>query len=360
MAQGRPAAAVQGSVFPQTGNRLPSTKAEVAPPATVADAVGAIRRHGSGGDLRWKFTLGRALAELAILATARELNQPFEWSVHETEAIGWGLDPKVIDVVRHRRPLRGLNPTQAAIVQVTRESVGGHRISPDTHARALKVLGEANLVDTVLLSANYVATAARLTAINQQMPAEMVQWLPLPFKEPTDIHPDSRSRLPFIKQQPLGNTSLYSREIAPYGTGPAQLGAHQGARGALEAHLGPRLLNLAILVTAREHDQQYQWTMTEVAARRGGLEPAIIDVVRDRRPVTGLGEKEGVIIAFGRELFSKGPVRADTYAQALKVFGETDLTDLSNFMGQQSANATILNAFDQRLPAGQQPLLPMR
>jgi hypothetical protein len=49
---------------------------------------------------------------------------------------------------------------------------------------------------------------------------------------------------------------------------------------------------LAILVTAREHDEQYDWTMNELAARNDGLDPAVIGDVRHRKPVTGLGEKK--------------------------------------------------------------------
>ena len=86
----------------------------------------------------------------------------------------------------------------------------------------------------------------------------------------------------------------------------------------------------------------------------------IIDIVRDRKPLTGVGEKEAAIIQFGRELFGKHMVTAETYARALKIFGETDLADLVDLMAQHSTEATLLTAFDQHLPAGQKPLLPVR
>ena len=44
---------------------------------------------------------------------------------------------------------------------------------------------------------------------------------------------------------------------------------------------------LARLVTAREHDAQYQWSVNEIAALKEGLEPAVIDSVRRRQPVNG-------------------------------------------------------------------------
>ncbi len=360
-------------IFPDSRNRLPLIKREgldergkkayddtaASSPSGLPQGVAAIRLHGSGVDVRWASPLGRQLTELAILTAARECDQPYEWSLHEMEAVSVGLDPAVIDVVRHGKPLTGVGDKEAVVVQLDREVVSKHKLSSETYARALKLLGESDLVDIVLLMGQYAGTATRLTAFNQQMPPQMKQFLPLPFTPPDDIHPDSRSRLPLIKTQTQTPAILYSREMAPTGTGPGQIRFHQGARKSLEAHVGQRLIELAILVTAREHDQQYDWTMNEPTASKDGLEPMIIDIVRDRKPPTGLGEKEAAIIQFGRELFGKHMVTAETYARALKIFGETDLVDLVDLMAQHSTDATLLTAFDQHLPAGQKPLLPM-
>src|SRR6185295_16935237 len=107
------------------------------------------------------------------------------------------------------------------------------------------------------------------------------------------------------QQNAAAAPALYSRNIAPEGTGPGQIRSHAGGQKSLEASVGRRLMGLAILVSAREHDSQYDWTMTEVAALKDELDPTVIDVVRLRKPVNGLGEKEAVIIEFGRELFGK-------------------------------------------------------
>lgn len=361
-------------VFPDSRSRLPLIKREGLdergkkayddaaasnPASGVPQGVAAIKLRGSGVDVRWASPLGRHLTELAIVAAARECDQPYEWSLHEMEAVAVGLDPAVIDLVRHRKPLTGVGEREAVIVQLDREIIGKHKLSSETYARALKLLGERDLVDIVSLEAQYAGTAARLTAFNQQMPPQMKQLLPLPFTPPDDTHPDSRSRLPLIKSQPQAPAALYGRELAPTGTGPAAIRLHQGERKSLEAHVGPRLMELAILVTAREHDQQYDWTTNELAARKDGLDAMIIDLVRDRKPLTGAAEKEAAIIEFGRELFSKHMVTAETYARALKIFGETDLVDLVDLMAEHATNAALLTAFDQRLPAGQKPLLPI-
>jgi len=336
-------------------NRLPSGK-----PDAPQGAAG-IRLRGSGVAVRWESALGRALTELAILTSAREHDQPYEWSLHELEGIAVGLNPAVIDVVRNRKPLAGLGEKETVIIQMGREIFGRHKLSSEMYARALKTLGEKNLVDIVSLMADYAGTGTRLTAVNQQMPPGWKQFLPLPFTLPDDIHPDSRSRLPLKRNQQnaAAAPALYSRNIAPEGTGPGQIRSHAGGQKSLEASVGRPLMGLAILVSAREHDSQYDWTMNEVVALKDGLEPTVIDVVRLRKPVTGLGEKETAIIEFGRELFDKHMVSPQTYARALKIFGESDLVDLVDLMAQHASDATMLAAFDQHLPAGQKPLLPI-
>ena len=128
----------------------------------------------------------------------------------------------------------------------------------------------------------------------------------------------------------------------------------------LEASSGRRLMDLAILVTAREFDQQFDWTVNEIAAKQDGLEPAIIDIVRDRKPLTELGEKEAVIVELGRELLGKHIVSAETYARALNVFGERDLVDFVTLMAQHCRDDAVLIGFDQHLPPAEKPLLPER
>ncbi len=196
----------------------------------VPQGAAAIRLHASGVNVRWASPIGRQLTELAILTTAREHDQPYEWSLHEMEAVAVGLDPAVINIVRHRNPLKGVGEKEASIIQAGREIFGRHQLTSDAYARALKVFGQRDLVDVVDLMAGYSATAARLTAFNQQMPPGWKQFLPLPFTPAGDIHPDSRNRLPVIRSQPQNQAVpiLYSRQLAPEGTGPGQIGRHGG------------------------------------------------------------------------------------------------------------------------------------
>ena len=80
---------------------------------------------------------------------------------------------------------------------------------------------------------------------------------------------------------------------------------------------------------------------------------------RHRRPSTGIGEQDAALIDFGRELFRQHNVGTETYRRVVSLLGERDLVDLVGLMGAHAADAVVLAAFDQRLPEGQRPLLPM-
>jgi alkylhydroperoxidase family enzyme len=403
-AAGRVPPMVQGvlppDVNPESRNRLPPLRRDAlderqqanydaamkASGGKAPEGVAAIRLYRSGLDVRWDSPLGRQLTELTILVGAREHDQPYEWSLHEMEALSVGLAPRTIDVVRRRLSTNGLSDREAVIVQLGREVSRDHMLSSSTYARALAQLGQTNLVDIVDLLANYSGTAANLTAANQWLPPQMKQFLPLPFTPPDDIDPLSRSRIPMPTVRAAGGESgaqgqggpgagagsggavpvasggvgLYRRTLAPPPTGPGSMGRFAAGLKSLEGSIGRPLMSLAVLVTAREHNQQYDWTMAEVEALQSGLAPATVDVIRHRRPLTGLSEKEAAIAQFGRELFSQHYVTPQTYATALGLFGLRDLSDIvTGLMAQHARDAVLLTAFDQHLPVGQKPLLPV-
>ena len=361
-------------VHPASRNRLPpidrtelDAERRAAYDAAVASQDGAptgaaaLRLHGSGTLLRWEAPLGRRLVELTILTAARELDQPYEWALHEIEAIAVGLEDEIIDVVRHRKPFTTLPPREAMIVEVGRELFGTRALGADTYARALRLLGKTNLVDVIDTLARYAMVGAELTGFNQQMPAGWRQSLPLPFTHPDDIHPDSRSRLPLRSAETTSTaTVLYGRLLSPSGLGPNAIRTYGAGQASLEGRIGRRLRQLAILVTARAHDSQYEWTINEPLARDAGVEAELIDIVRDGRPLAGVDEKDAALIAFGREMFGDHNVSAETYARAERAFGVQDLVDVVRLMGERAAEAIVLQGFDQQLPEGVEPLLPLQ
>lgn len=122
--------------------------------------------------LRFEAGLDRRIAEVAILATARELDQHFEWSAHDGEARKVGVNSDIIDIIRFRRPVDGLGEEYAAMIRLVREAVGAHKVSPATFEEALKLFGRVPLLNYVSLIGNYMGTAVLLTVFDQQLPED--------------------------------------------------------------------------------------------------------------------------------------------------------------------------------------------
>jgi 4-carboxymuconolactone decarboxylase len=192
---------------------------------------------------------------------------------------------------------------------------------------------------------------------------------------PDDVHPESGSRLPLLTREQMDEqgrafydavTSPQSRTLVGL-QGPSGIWLHSPELGErmravnqflrYDSTLDRRLTELAILVTARELDNQFEWTAHEPAALKEGLAPSIIDVVKHGKPVSGLGPKEALIVSFGREVFRERKVRSETFARALATFGARGVVNLAALMGNYAMTAIILDAVDQQLRPDQPPLL---
>jgi 4-carboxymuconolactone decarboxylase len=119
--------------------------------------------------LRYEAGFSPRVREVAILTTARECDSQFEWAAHEPEALKEGVPAAVIDVIRHRGDLKGVDSADANIIALGREMFGARKVSSETYARVLEQFGRGALVDLVALMANYAGTAAVLTAFDMQL-----------------------------------------------------------------------------------------------------------------------------------------------------------------------------------------------
>ena len=90
-----------------------------------------------------------------------------------------------------------------------------------------------------------------------------------------------------------------------------------------------------------------------------GLEPEIIDVIRYRKPTTGLPEREAALIDWGRELFRQKDVSSETFARLIRHVSKRDIVDLCYYMGDYTRTAFLLHTFDVHLPYDREPLLSM-
>jgi len=186
-------------------------------------------------------------------------------------------------------------------------------------------------------------------------------------KLPADINPVTLSRLPPVTPEDLDDEArrlFNERGNFTPGPGPTHVTVYIPRERSLgvptgeNSPVGPRFFQLAVLIAAREIDQQYEWSAHEPAGLRQGLEQSVIDVVKYDRPVTGLAEKDATLITFGRTLLRDNKVSSQVWADMVRLFGRQHTIDLLGIMGDYLRVGIMLNAVDQQQPATRPALLP--
>jgi 4-carboxymuconolactone decarboxylase len=192
----------------------------------------------------------------------------------------------------------------------------------------------------------------------------------------SDIDPRSGMRLPLPNREDLDEAGqkAYDRGMTPGATiaglqGPAGIQLYSPKTAAacsglnrylrFEAGFTPRVREVAILITAREMDSQFEWVAHEPEALKEGVPQKVIDVIKYRRSTEGLDETDAVIIELGRELWRDHKVKSETFKKLQSLFGSTQLVELVMLMGNYAATAALLTAVDMQLHAGKKPLLPI-
>lgn len=184
---------------------------------------------------------------------------------------------------------------------------------------------------------------------------------------PPDINPVTLSRLPPVSADDLdeeGRAALAGRPNITAGPGPTHItvysprGRNLGIPTGEGSPVGPRLFQLAVLITAREIDQQYEWSAHEPAGRRQGLEQSVIDVVKYDRDVTGLSDQDATLIRFGRAMLREHRVSSELWAAMVEQFGRQHTVDFMSIMGEYLKVGIMLNAVNQQQPPERPALLP--
>src|SRR6202042_1443016 len=139
---------------------------------------------------------------------------------------------------------------------------------------------------------------------------------------PADIDHESFSRLPLVKRAELDpdGQRIYDMRAGGPGktvgaTGPAAISLYspkvaeaiQMLNQYLRFHgvLKSRDFEVAILVVAREFDQQYEWSGHEMGARAAKVPETVIDAIKYNKPAEGFSERDTLLINFARDSFHK-------------------------------------------------------
>ena len=125
---------------------------------------------GLGGYARYETPLPPRIKALAVLTAAREACGHYVWTVNQPAARDAGLSEEIIAAIREYRAPAGLAPEDAAVVQFVLEILRQHRISEATFAAMRALVGDAGVVDVLIVSGYYHTLAHCLQALEVELP----------------------------------------------------------------------------------------------------------------------------------------------------------------------------------------------
>ena len=125
------------------------------------------------------------------------------------------------------------------------------------------------------------------------------------------------------------------------------MGDHLRFRSAI----GTVLSELAIIITARAWNQDYEWFVHAPIAARMGIRKDIIDAIAHGRKPERLSEDEAIVYDFSTELHANKQVSDATFARAEQRFGRRGVVDLAGINAYYALIAAHLNVARYQPPA---------
>jgi 4-carboxymuconolactone decarboxylase len=116
--------------------------------------------------------------------------------------------------------------------------------------------------------------------------------------------------------------------------------------------IGQTLSELAVLITARECSQDYEWFLHQPIAVKAGIKQEIAEAIRDGKRPSGMSDDEALVYDFSIALHRTKNVSDELYNRALKRFGPQGVVDLIGTNGYYALLALQLNAHKMPLPEG--------
>ena len=133
-----------------------------------------------GDYLRYHSAIGNTLSELAILVTAREWTQDYEWYVHQPIALKMGIKPEIAAAIADGRRPAGMSDDEAIVYDFSTELHRNKRVSDLTFERAEKRFGKKGVVDLTGINAYYALLAMQLNVAQYALPKDGQKLVRLP------------------------------------------------------------------------------------------------------------------------------------------------------------------------------------
>ncbi len=119
--------------------------------------------------------------------------------------------------------------------------------------------------------------------------------------------------------------------------------------------LPQRLVELAVLFTARTWRAQFEWYAHAPIARKEGLAEEVVQALLDAKPPRFERDDEAAVYDLCRELYETRRVGDKTYARVTQLLGDQGAVELVGVLGYYALVSMTLNAFAVDLPKGVEP-----
>ena len=140
------------------------------------------RTRGLSDYLRFESVLPGYLRELAILMTARQWGQNYEWNAHFPLAIDEGFSAEMAQAIAEGRRPDGMLEDEEILYDFVLELQRNHSVSDATYDRAVERFGEQGVVETVSLVGYYTMISMILNTARTPLPADAAPALaPFPY-----------------------------------------------------------------------------------------------------------------------------------------------------------------------------------
>ena len=114
-----------------------------------------------------------------------------------------------------------------------------------------------------------------------------------------------------------------------------------------------KLSEIAILVTARHWTSHYEWFAHKRLALKGGMDPKIIEHIRDRRTPHFDDPKAQMIYDVAKSLHEAHGLSKVLYDEAVNMLSLRGLVEIIGLCGYYTMVSMTLNTFEFDLPAGE-------
>jgi alkylhydroperoxidase family enzyme len=186
-----------------------------------------------------------------------------------------------------------------------------------------------------------------------------------------DLDPESHARLPHLQRKDLSEADQKIFDTLPGKgkddvlRGPLAYAAYNPAvakalfdlhNAAVAGSLTPRTRELAIMVACRETRYNLEWNGHEATALKNGVDAKLLDLVRRRASLTGVDEKDAVVIRFGRQMLTDKKVDSATFAKVSEIYGRKGAMDVVAVMITYADSGFYGIAVDEQPAAGKPAL----